>query len=335
MSDRPIIDWSDWTASSPGRYVLEWEQALLDRVITDIFGYRAIQLGMPQLDALRENRMPGRIIALDPDNASSSPYHLPPTRPGADRLVQANGVPFSGVQGASASFGSSASASTASLREPRRTAEGTLPEAPADGSVPGAGEADKHAAAPAGTLHGPAGRTALWCDFLELPFESQSVDLLVMPHTLEFTADPHALLREAERVLVPEGRLIIVGFNSLSLWGVRQSLGQLNKRPFVPVEHDLIAFTRLKDWIKLLGFELSRGRFGCYRPPIGNAVWLERCRFMEPAGDRWWPIFGAVYLVTAVKRVKRMRLIGPAWRKKPAPVPALTPVAAPNTRNRK
>ena len=307
MSDRPIIDWSDWTTSAPGRYVMAWEQAQLDRVVSDIFGYRAIQLGTPQLDALRENRMPGRILTLDPSSPSSSPFQLPPTRPGADRLVQTESK-------RAASFAQSVRHSAMHASRP------TFVHARDNG---------------ASALHAPAGRTTMWGDFLELPFENQSVDLLVMPHTLEFTDDPHALLREAERVLVPEGKLIIVGFNSLSLWGVRQSVNRLNRRPFLPADTDLIAFTRLKDWIKLLGFELSRGRFGCYRPPLGNQQWLDRCAFMESAGDRWWPIFGAVYSITAVKRVTRIRLIGPAWKKKPAVVPALAPVAAPNTRNRK
>jgi len=322
MSDRPIIDWSDWTASAPGRYVAAWEQAQLDRAVSDIFGYRAIQLGTPQLDALRENRMPGRILTLDPTSPSSAPFSLPPTRPGADRIVHTEGH-------------------ASGTKHPQR--HGVVHGGPQHGAAVLHGQrggpsrpAFVHGRGTDGTArHAPVGRTTLWGDFLELPFESQSVDLLVMPHTLEFTEDPHALLREAERVLVPEGKLIIVGFNSLSLWGVRQSVAQLSRRPFLPADTDLIAFTRLKDWIKLLGFELSRGRFGCYRPPLGNQQWLDRCGFMESAGDRWWPIFGAVYLITAVKRVSRINLIGPAWKKKTAAVPALAPVAAPNTRNRK
>jgi len=324
MSDRPIIDWSDWTTSAPGRYVTAWEQAQLDRAVSDIFGYRAIQLGTPQLDALRENRMPGRILALDPASPASSPFYLPPTRPSADRIVQAEGRPAGAHHPQRHSATSGGTNMGSGLHAPR-AGIATRP-AFAHGTY----RSDTQ-----GGLHAPVGRTTLWGDFLELPFESQSVDLLVMPHTLEFTEDPHALLREAERVLVPEGKLVIVGFNSLSLWGVRQSVGRLSSRPFLPAETDLIAFTRLKDWIKLLGFELSRGRFGCYRPPLGNQQWLDRCGFMEPAGDRWWPIFGAVYLITAVKRVSRINLIGPAWKKKTAAVPALAPVAAPNTRNRK
>jgi SAM-dependent methyltransferase len=173
----------------------------------------------------------------------------------------------------------------------------------------------------------------VWCDLLDLPFEAQSVDLLVMPHTLEFTSDPHRLLREAERVLVPEGQLIILGFNSLSLWGARQSLGKVAGKPFVPSAHEMIAFTRIKDWIKLLGFDLERGRFGCYRPPLLTEQWLARYQFMEAAGDRWWPIFGAAYMITAIKRVRGMRLIGPRKLKKPALAPGLAPVATPHTRN--
>ena len=94
--------------------------------------------------------------------------------------------------------------------------------------------AQRHGARQPGESHAPAGRSAVWCDLLDLPFEAQSVDLIVMPHTLEFTSDPHRLLREAERVLMPEGQLIILGFNSLSLWGARQSLGKMTGRPFVP-----------------------------------------------------------------------------------------------------
>jgi SAM-dependent methyltransferase len=280
MTDRAIIDWPAWTDSPPGRYVLDWEQTQLDRVVSDVFGYHALQLGLPQLDALRENRMPCRGLVLDAASGASAPYTFP-----------------RGQRHAGGSPGN---------------------RAPSGGST---------------GLPAPAGRSALWCDLLDLPFEAQSVDLIVMPHTLEFTSDPHRLLREAERVLMPEGQLIILGFNSLSLWGARQSVGKMTGRPFVPAAVDLIAFTRLKDWIKLLGFDLERGRFGCYRPPLASDQWLSRYGFMEAAGDRWWPIFGATYMIKAIKRVPGMRLVGPLKMKKPVLAPGLAPAATPNTRN--
>ncbi|MGF6921935.1 class I SAM-dependent methyltransferase [Paraburkholderia sp. 40] len=293
MTDRAIIDWPAWTDSPPGRYVLDWEQTQLDRVVSDVFGYHALQLGLPQLDALRENRMPCRGLVLDAASGASAPYTYP-----------------------------------------RRARRGSVSGISSAGKAGDAGDDNPANAAPgAPGLHAPAGRSAVWCDLLDLPFEAQSVDLLVMPHTLEFTSDPHRLLREAERVLVPEGQLIILGFNSLSLWGVRQSIGKMTGRPFVPSAVDLIAFTRLKDWIKLLGFDLERGRFGCYRPPLASDQWLARYGFMEAAGDRWWPIFGATYMIKAIKRVPGMRLVGPLKVKKPVLAAGLAPAATPNTRN--
>jgi SAM-dependent methyltransferase len=148
--------------------------------------------------------------------------------------------------------------------------------------------------------------------FEELPFGTQSVDLLVLPHVLEFAHDPHAVLREADRVLRPEGRLIVSGFNPVSLWGARQMLrGPF--APFLPREGHFIAVPRLRDWCKLLSFEVERARYGCWRPPCVTQLWLDRTRFLESAGDRWWPICGAVYMVSATKRVHAMRLIGRAW----------------------
>jgi hypothetical protein len=75
---------------------------------------------------------------------------------------------------------------------------------------------------------------------------------------------------------------------------------------------ELISVPRLKDWLKLLNMEVNRGHFGCYKPPFRTAKWLERFAFLEKAGDRWWPYLGALYMVQAIKRVKGMRLIGPA-----------------------
>ena len=297
MTDRLIIDWPAWTTSPAGSYVLGWEQEQLDRVVSNIFGYHALQLGLPQLDALRENRMPCRGLVLDAASAASAPYSIP----GAPGHALENGVePLRGAPGIPETNGTRAAATT---------------------------EARFPAATGAPPLYAPAGRSTVWCDYLDLPFEAQSVDLIVMPHTLEFTSDPHRLLREAERVLMPEGQLLIVGFNSLSLWGARHSAGKLTGHPFLPARQDLIAFTRLKDWIKLLGFELERGRFGCYRPPLATDQWLGRYGFMEAAGDRWWPIFGAIYMVTAIKRVRGMRLVGPLKVKKPVLAASLKPAA--------
>jgi len=80
---------------------------------------------------------------------------------------------------------------------------------------------------------------------------------------LEFADEPHQVLREVDRVLVPEGQVVITGFNPSSLWGARQSLCRFGASPFLPRSGQFIRLPRIKDWLKLLSFEVNRGRFGC------------------------------------------------------------------------
>ena len=159
----------------------------------------------------------------------------------------------------------------------------------------------------------------LFTDFTALPFAENSLDLVVLPHALELSPDPHATLREVERVLVPEGRVVICGLNPTSLWGMRQWRARLYRRLgfgelFLPDAGELIGYRRMRDWLRLLGFEVEVGRFGCWRPPLTSKVWLDRFAWIDAIGDRWWPVLGAVYFLAAVKRVRGMRLVGLAKR---------------------
>ena len=127
-----------------------------------------------------------------------------------------------------------------------------------------------HAAALAGPTK--PGGAQLQCSFDELPFESGSLDLVLLPHTLEMAGDPHHRLREAARVLRPEGRLLILGLNPASLWGLRQRVS-----PCLPSRGEFIGYWRLRDWLRLLSFDVPQARFGCYRPapePRGLAAAL-------------------------------------------------------------
>ena len=124
------------------------------------------------------------------------------------------------------------------------------------------------------------------------------------------------MLREVERVLIAEGQVIICGFNPASLWGARQGIGKLTRSHYLPVAGEFISMPRMKDWLKLLNLGVSRSHFGCYAPPCRTDKWINRFDFMEQAGQRWWPYLGAVYMVHAIKRVKGMTMIGPAWNKK-------------------
>lgn len=238
MEARQKSNLAGWFASPRGEYVLRWEQTQFDSAVEDVFGFNAIQVGQPQLDFLRQNR-----IALH-------------TRVGVD---------------------------------------------------PGC---------------------ELLADSGALPLATGSIDLVALPHVLEFSAHPHRILREAARVLVPEGQIVISGFNPLSLWGLKRAIGP--GRSEYPWCGRFIGLLRLKDWLQLLGFELNGGRFGCYAPPFAQARLLERCAFMEKAGERWWPIAGGVYVVRAIKRVIGMRLVMPHWRNQAASAKALSPLTQRN-----
>jgi SAM-dependent methyltransferase len=238
-----------WFETPPGRYLLAWERAEFDRAVSDIFGYHALQLGLPELDTLQANRMPHKWLALN---------EPPP------------------------------------------------PDSPA--------------------------KAALLTEFGALPFAENSVDLVVLPHSLELNLDPHTTLREVGRVLVPEGKVVICCLNPASLWGLRQRRAHLYRRLgmgelFLPDAGEFIGYRRLRDWLRLLSFEVESSTFGCWRPAMSSDKWLDRCDWMDPLGERWWPIFGAVYFMVAVKRVRGLKLIGPAWKTSPSIATAPVPMA--------
>lgn len=173
---------------------------------------------------------------------------------------------------------------------------------------------------------GMQGTVGLRADFRDLPIESNSVDLMVLPHALEFSEHPHQVVREVARVLRPEGHVVIAGFNPLSLWGVRRGLGPHREFPW---SGRFIHLPRVKDWFALVGLEIVAGAMKCYAPPCTEQKWLDRFKFMEDAGDRWWPIAGGVYFLQAIKRVRGIRLIMPKWSDRAAPKKNLAPVPVP------
>ena len=148
-----------------------------------------------------------------------------------------------------------------------------------------------------------------------LPVESESVDLVVLVHCLELVSDPHRLLREAERVLIPEGRLVVLGFNPYSLWALHKPLAT---RYFPPAENPWLSLGRLKDWCRVLGMTPDGGSAALYRPILSKPRWWDRLAWLEAAGNRWWPGLGAIYLLSAVKRREGMRMMKTNWRQRRA-----------------
>jgi SAM-dependent methyltransferase len=146
----------------------------------------------------------------------------------------------------------------------------------------------------------------------QLPFDSDSLDVLLLSHTLEFTHEPHQVLREADRTLIPEGHVVILGFNPWGWWmWWRIILGWRGKPPWCG---RFIPLTRLKDWLQLLGFDIVEQQGYFYRPPFSSKRIMQKLNFMERLGHRLWPFFSGAYVVVAKKRVATLTPIRPRWR---------------------
>ncbi|HKK13600.1 MAG TPA: methyltransferase domain-containing protein [Gammaproteobacteria bacterium] len=145
-----------------------------------------------------------------------------------------------------------------------------------------------------------------------LPVSTDSVDMLILPHVLELADNPHEVLREADRCLIPEGHLAVLGFNPLSCWGVWRVLAR--RRGRLPWSARFISVSRLKDWLALLGFDTLAVRPVLFRPPLQRQGALERLAWLERLGRRGWPLGAGAYLLLARKRVVGLTPLRPRWR---------------------
>jgi SAM-dependent methyltransferase len=139
-----------------------------------------------------------------------------------------------------------------------------------------------------------------------LPFRSDSIDAILLPHTLELVEDPYAVLREAERVLTGEGCLMICGFNPYSGWGARRRFGRyFGRRDFPPETQRMLSERRLRDWVALLGFDVDsvHGYLG-FLPLTGGAAEFHPRRALT----------AGAYLLKARKRVSTLTLVRPLRR---------------------
>src|SRR5689334_2412010 len=197
----------DWFETPLGQYLLDKERAYLDDVTPDIFGFHALQLGLSQVDLLRESRIAHR-MRVD------------------------------------------------SLDHPDLFAKGH-----------------------------------------ELPIATQSIDMVLLPHVIEFATEPHAVLREVDRVMMPEGRLVILGFNPWSLWGLRSALGPSRKD--YPWNGHFMSLLRVKDWLAPPRLEGCAGGLLAGRPAVASPRGLRRLRLLGPAGGRGGGGGGGVGLLGA------------------------------------
>ena len=152
-----------------------------------------------------------------------------------------------------------------------------------------------------------------------LPVASDSVDAVLLPHTLDYSDRAHAILREVHRVLRSDGHVVVLGFKPGGFWGLRRMIPGAGLPP--GVDH-LISDRRLSDWLQLLDFRIHASNRYFFRWPLtGNRG--SSSPLWERRGQRWWPELGACYMLTAQKRVYTLTAIRKPWRTQPKVVAGL------------
>lgn len=154
----------------------------------------------------------------------------------------------------------------------------------------------------------------------QLPVMSDCIDAALLPHTLEFAADPYAILREADRVLVGEGQLLLLGFRPLSLWGMR---ARWSRTGFPPGMRRVLSERLVREWLVLLGYEVvSEQRYLYLSPWSGGLAAGEGTGRLLRAGLTY-PLPGGAYLLKARKRVYTLTPIRPRVRERAAVIGGL------------
>jgi SAM-dependent methyltransferase len=152
-----------------------------------------------------------------------------------------------------------------------------------------------------------------------LPVATDTIDAVILPHTLEFSDRPHAILREVQRVLRSDGHVVVLGFKPGGIWGLRRLVPGAGLPPAV---ESLISERRLTDWLQLLDMRIHRQQRYFFRWPISGNRRLSSPDW-EHRGRRWWPELAVCYMLTAQKRLLALTPVRRLWLARPKVVGGL------------
>lgn len=157
-------------------------------------------------------------------------------------------------------------------------------------------------------------RPSAQADYHQLPLPDSSIDAAILHHVLDFSPNPHQLLREASRLIIPRGHLLIVGFNPGSCMGIARWVMRFFSRKAIWHRQSL-APGRVIDWLKLLDFEPVALETGFFRVPLRSARLLKHLHWMERWGKKLRLRSGGYYLIVARKDIAGVTpLVKPAWK---------------------
>jgi SAM-dependent methyltransferase len=148
-----------------------------------------------------------------------------------------------------------------------------------------------------------------------LPVLGDSIDAVLLPHTLEFAPDPYAIVREADRVLVGEGQLLVLGFRPWSLWGVR---ARWSRNGFPPGMRRVLSERLVREWLVLLGYEVVLGQHYLFRSPWSGGLGVGDAPSRLLRRGLTHPLPASAYLLKARKRIYTLTPIRPRFRERPA-----------------
>ena len=157
-------------------------------------------------------------------------------------------------------------------------------------------------------------QVGVFSDFDELPFENESIDVTILHHVLEFSDNPHQVLREASRVTIARGYIIIFGFNPFSLMGLTKPFAQLAS-PGAIWRRSSLRKSRISDWLQFLDCNTLRVYHGCYNPPLQNRRVLDHFGRLNRCLQKWHMPFGNYYCLVARKDHACLTPIRPDWSK--------------------
>lgn len=152
-------------------------------------------------------------------------------------------------------------------------------------------------------------------DFHHLPLPDKAIDVAVLHHVLDFSPNPHQLLRESARLIIPRGHLVIIGFNPRSFMGQTRWVMQFFSKRSI-WQRQSLHLDRVLDWLKLLDFEPVSIESGFFRPPVHSPGMLKHLHWLERWGKKLRLLTGSYYLIVARKDIAGVTpLLKPAWKK--------------------
>lgn len=155
--------------------------------------------------------------------------------------------------------------------------------------------------------------TSAISEFEHLPIDEESIDAAILHHVLDYSTDPHRLLRETARTIISNGFIVIIGFNPSSALMLKKQIGRCIKRSDHWRYHDLRK-DRVIDWLRVLGFKPMLVQYGYHSLPF-NASFSSK---LDKILAQLLPSLGAFYIIVARKHVIPMTVIREPWKKRRA-----------------